>query len=177
MSKKPVIRQRKDGRYETKFPIHRDGKITYRSLYGLTKAEVKRKIEKQELEEERRRNPLFVTVAEQWEEQHSHEVEYYTANGYRAPLKDLIQVFGNIPIKDITPIQIQTFLQEKARLHYAHQTVKLRLITMHLVCEYAILHQYITVNPCDAVKVPKCKPTKKNFFSFTTRYSNCFKQR
>lgn len=155
------IWQRKNGLYEAKVSVKQKGTTQYHSVYGHSKAEVKRKAEQWLAKERLQNSPTFHMIAEQWDNDHQKEIEYYTYDCYKAPLKELEQQFGNIPINEITPLQIQSLLNQKARQNYAHQTIKLRLTTMNLICEYAILHQYLVINPCNAVKVPKTKPSQK----------------
>ena len=124
------------------------------SVYGFTAFEIQQKIEALEAEEENRLNPTFRTVAEEWQEEHEKSVEYYTADCYKAPIKDVISEFGDLKVSEITPIDIQNFINVYAKKGYKRQTVKLRLSVLKQIFDYSVLHGLIAVNPALSVKIP-----------------------
>ena len=94
-------------------------------------------------------------MAEQWEEEHFSTIEHYTAESYKRPLADVLGWFEDYDISEIKPKDVQRRLDEMARQMYARQTINLRKIVLNQIFQYAIFNEYITVNPCASVKVPK----------------------
>lgn len=125
------------------------------SVYGYSALEIAQKAEELERRLQAEKDPTFRKIAEEWQEDHEKEIGLYTADCYRAPLKDLIAEFGDEKIRDIAPLDLQRFIKAYADRGYKRQTVKLRLIVAHLVFEYAILQGFITANPSDSVTVPR----------------------
>ena len=128
-------------------------RVAYRSAAEL--ADKKRQIE---LEIERSSHPLFSDVADQWWEEHEQQVEHYTAESYKAPLRDLKAAFGDTELLDITSLDIQAFLNRMSLRGYARQTINLRKITMSLVLDWATLHGLVGFNVAKVCKVPKTTP-------------------
>lgn len=151
MSKRSGTMPKKKKRIEKKVTV--GGKRV--SVYGYSAYEIQEKIEELKKQEDKKRYPLFRTVADDWYEAHSREVEYYTAECYKSPLNDVQKEFGDIRITDITALDCQAYIKRYAQLGYKQQTVKLRRSVLRQVFDYAILQGYITVNPCIAVSIPK----------------------
>lgn len=125
------------------------------SVYGFTALEIQQKIEALQAEFERKTNPTFADIADEWQEEHEKNIEYYTADCYKAPLKDVKAEFGDLRITEITPIEIQNFINAYALKGYKRQTVKLRLSVIKQVCDYAVLHGHIQMNPTLSVTIPR----------------------
>lgn len=125
------------------------------SVYGFSAFEIQQKIEELQKAEEREKYPLFKDVADKWQEEHEKQVEYYTADCYKAPVKDVKLEFGDVRIIDIKPIDVQNFINVYAQKGYKRQTVKLRLSVIKQVCDYAVLHGLIQVNPTLTVTLPR----------------------
>ena len=142
---------KKKKRLERKITV--DGKRY--SVYGFSALEISEKEEALRKRLNEQKEPSFRAVAEAWQEAHEQEIGLYTADCYRAPMKDLIAEFGEEKILRILPLDLQRFINAYAERGYKRQTVKLRLIVAHLIFEYAVLHGYISTNPADSVKVPR----------------------
>ena len=125
------------------------------SVYGFSAFEIQQKIEELQKAEEREKYPLFKDVTDKWQEEHEKQVEYYTADCYKAPVKDVKLEFGDVRISDIKPIDVQNFINVYAQKGYKRQTVKLRLSVIKQVCDYAVLHGLIHVNPTLTVTLPR----------------------
>lgn len=142
-----------------------DGTTKTKDIYAHSEEELLFKIKQAQAEAERlierAQNPTFKDVAEEWIESHEKEISHYTYDGYIAPKKSLVDEFGNDLIKEITPLQLQRFLNDLGKQGYAKQTIALRKIVASLIFDYAILKDLIKVNPAATVKVPKTAPTKK----------------
>jgi integrase len=150
------MKKRADGLYKRSITIN--GKRKY--FYGHSPAEVNKKIVKiKDIQENGR---MFGEVADEWYKQHSKNVEYYTADGYRAPLKDVKKEFESYRVTDIKPLAVKTFIDNYNKKGLAQQTVKLRLIVLRLIFDYLILNNELEYNPTYSIKTPKSKkPTVK----------------
>jgi len=150
--------QRKDGLYQEKIYMP-SGKPKY--FYGKTERIVLQKLADWKGEQEVRKNISFETAADEWDNIHTEEIAYNTAQSYIAPLKDAKEYFKNKPVKDITEDDIKAFLRKLAANKLAKQTVKLRLIVVKQVLDYC-KPKYISLNPALGVKLPpKLKVTKR----------------
>ena len=136
-----------------------DGSTKSKDIYAHSEEELLFKIRKAHAEAEeaieRALNPTFEMVADEWAEVHEAEVGYYTMNGYRAPVKNLKEEFGNKLIKEITSMDIQRFINELGKKGYAKHTISLRKIVASLIFDYAILKDLVKTNPVTVVKIPK----------------------
>lgn len=132
-----------------------DGTVKRKSVYGHDVLELADNIRQAQAQAERALCKTFVAVADEWDTWHEPDIKYYTHDCYVAPLKDVKKRFDGYNIDEVKPLDIQRYLQELERLKYAKQTIKLRLTVLRQVYDYAVIHQYVAVNPCTAVKVPK----------------------
>lgn len=141
-----------------------DGSTARKTVYGHTEEELELKIQKalSEAQEELERalNPTFQSVADEWNEAHEKEISHYTYDGYQAPLKNLIDEFGEELIKNITPFELQRFINQLGKKGYAKHTIAMRKIVASQIFDYAIIKGYITINPITSVKIPKNAPKK-----------------
>ncbi len=153
--------EKKKYKYFTKklFLPQPDGSLKRKDIYAHSQEELLIKIEKAkaaaDAEIEKSKNPLFKDVAEEWFIGHENEVSHYTIDGYKAPLKNLTDEFGSKQLKDITPIELQRFINELGRQGYAKHTIALRKILASLIFDYAVLKGIININPILSVKIPK----------------------
>lgn len=132
-----------------------------KSISYHTTQELLEKTEKFRQKLNRKASPLFKDVAEEWQEQHDQEIELYTANGYKSPLRDIIKEVGDIEIRDVKPKDIQSLLNRMYRQGYAKQTIKLRLGVASQIFDYAIHNEYCDSNPAKVCSVSKKAPQKK----------------
>lgn len=120
---------------------------------GRTDAEVEQKMIAYQAKVER--GPLFTEVAEKWKEEHYKTLSPSTAKGYTASYNRAKERFKDMPIREITPADVDALLQVMARQQYARKTVANQLLVVNLICRSAVLDGDIRINPCDAVRVPK----------------------
>jgi len=153
--------EKKKYKYFTKklFLPQPDGSTKRKDIYAHSEEELLFKIKQAQMKAEeaieRALNPTFGKIADEWLEAHENEVSHYTYNGYKAPVKSLKEELGNELIKDITPMDLQRFINELGKKGYAKHTIALRKITASLIFDYAILKDYIKINPAATVKIPK----------------------
>lgn len=147
--KKQKFHVRPDGLHET-IRLVNGKRVAFR---GRTDAEVEQKMIDFKAKQER--GPLFSEVAEQWKEQHFPTLSPSTAKGYKASYKRAVERFSSMPIKELTPADVDALLQRMANQRYARKTVANQLLVVNLICRSAVLDGYIRTNPCVAVRVPK----------------------
>lgn len=144
------MRQRKDGLWEDTIP--RQGKSP-KHFYGKTKAELKKKMAAWNESVE---SPHLDIIIDKWLTEKQKEVEYKTLEGYKAPISRIKDYFGNVPITEIEPAQIQAFIKSIAKQGYKRSTVQRPLDVMRMIFDFAITlpNSKITFNPCSSVKIP-----------------------
>ena len=143
------MKKRKDGRFKVTRTIN--GKKV--QFYGETVTEAVMKSETAKKEEIK---PItYGKVCEEWREQHFKEIRHGTELCYNQPIKDTVELFGERPIKDIAPSELQLFLDNMKTQGYARRSVAARKTVLSLVFRYAMLHGYITNDPTTAIGVPK----------------------
>lgn len=147
--KKSKYYVRSDGLHEA-IRIINGKRVPFR---GRTDSEVEQKM--MEYQEKEEQGPLFSEVAEQWKEQHFPTLSPSTANGYISSYNRAKERFNSIPIKDLTPSDVDALLQQMAYQKYARKTVTNELLIINLICRKAVLDGIIRTNPCTAVRVPK----------------------
>ena len=101
------------------------------------------------------RGPLFAEVADAWKDVHFPTLSPSTAKGYRASYKRARNRYENMPIKDLTPMDVDALLQQMARQQYGRKTVANQLLIVNLICTFAVLEGNHQNQPCAAVRVPK----------------------
>ncbi|MBQ7799649.1 MAG: tyrosine-type recombinase/integrase [Oscillospiraceae bacterium] len=146
--------KRKDGLYQEVLKIN--GKTKY--FYGKTKAEVLRKV--RIYEEEQERGKLFKNVADEWWAFHENTIAHNTTKSYKPAYRRAVELFGEVPIKDILPSQINAVI-EKFSQNRADKTVRTQLMVYNLIFRYAVQKGYALFNPVRDLTVPKNLPKKK----------------
>ena len=63
--------------------------------------------------------------------------------------------------KDIAPLDIKRLLDRMAKQKYSAQTVRVQRIVINLIFKYAVLNEYLDINPVTAVSVPRNLPKAK----------------
>ena len=141
-----------DGSFEYKF-------VNVNSLKELGIKE--KKVRSKALQKfERLHTPTFEQVADEWNSEHSKEVEFYTFQGYQAPLKELKEAFSGLLINQVKPLDLQRLLVKLEQEGKARQTIKLIKIVCNQIFDYAVLKGYIEHNSISSVKLSRKAPKK-----------------
>lgn len=140
-----------------------DGKTKRVEIYANTQAEFNKKLAAATLKAQeaakKQASPLFTDIADEWNELHEKEIEFYTYSSYQAPLKDLKREFDKKQITDISAQDLQIFLNRMSKNGYAKHTIQLRKIVASQIFDYAIVEKkVIQYNPCISVKIPRNAP-------------------
>ena len=106
--------------------------------------------------------PKLKDVIDEWQDSHDKEINYNTQQCYIAPIKNIKEYFGNKKLDEIQAIDVDRFIRTLYQEYkWAKQTLKLRLIVLNQVYDYAMVCGYVNYNPCTAVKVPAKAGKKK----------------
>ena len=100
--------------------------------------------------------PKFCTIADQWQEYKYERVSAGTVRCYDAPCREILTVFGDREIGDITSHDIQKYLND---LECSFKSAMTRKSIISQIFDYAIVELETNLrNPCDRVKVDPKMP-------------------
>lgn len=158
MAKKPNYASmyilRADGRYQGYWhDLDREGKPTGKRHYIYDRDPEKLYFKIQEKETPKTRT--FGDVAREWETIHMEEVTDRTWANYAPHLADLIELYGDMPIKDITAYDVSQDLLAAKEKGYSHTVVNSRRSIWNGIFYHAIGQRDIAYNPAMSVKLPK----------------------
>ena len=93
---------------------------------------------------------------DRWLEMKETKITYKTREGYNAPINRIRSAFGSKLAKDITPAQIQAFVNGIAAKGYKRTTVQRPLDILRMLFDFLITMEgsSIRYNPCSGVKLP-----------------------
>lgn len=148
---KQKAKERSDGRLCKTITDPRTGKRKY--FYGKTQRELNKKI--LEYENKLESGRTFGELSELWWNEAEQDLASQTVGGYRACLKRANENYGDIPIKDIQPKDIQALFKKMALESFAQKTIANQRIVLNQVFNYAIIEGDIQFNPCASVRIPK----------------------
>lgn len=140
--------RRKDGLWQEVLTIN--GKKKY--FYGKKKADVLKKI--QDFKEKQEAGALFEAVAADWWEEHSATLKEGSIVTYKPALDRAIDEFKNVPINEMTPLSINTFIESFADQGYAEKTTKNQLMVFKLIFKYAVKKGFCNYNIAKDLSVP-----------------------
>ena len=145
---------RKDGRFQGYWrELDRDGKPTGKrhAICDPDPERLFRRIQEKHTPVVR----SFRAVAEEWEALHSGEVADRTWKNYAPHLADLISIYGDRPVADLSAFDVsQDLLSAKAR-GFSHTVVNTRRSIWRGIFDYAIAQRDIPYNPAASVKLPR----------------------
>ncbi len=159
------IHKRKDGRWEGRFICSRDiyGKAIYKSIYGKTYTEVRRKLLASRSEPRYCRDKmLFRELVYRWLNDNKIRYKKSTLTKYTYLIEThILPELGLLKVQDITSNQLNLFLEKKHREGRIHGGGALspsyvRSITLII---NAILQYGIKEGVCTPLKTPLHKPT------------------
>lgn len=145
------MKRREDGRLVKAIVHPRTGKRIY--FYGKSEREINRKI--LEFTEEATRGRTFNEMADEWWAEAKVNLAYQSIKSYKPALERAKKQFGEKIISTILPKEISIFLNKMAKGGMALRTVSNQRCVINMVFNHAVLENYIDVNPCTAVQLPK----------------------
>ena len=145
------MKKRADGRYCETITDPATKKRMF--FYGASQSEVKNKVLNYHANKKDCRS--FREIAEEWAEEHFDKIEKNTVVCYRPALKRAIENFGDCPVKDVTPNDVNNYILKISKSGYAKQTVKVHYLVVKQILDHGIFRGDITYNPAQTVKLPK----------------------
>lgn len=102
----------------------------------------------------------FAESAEAWEDAHASTIEPSTMQSYRPHVRRATEHFAGKYTKDITPDEVQAFVDNLAKRRLARDTVHRSLVVLNMIFNYEIVQpdSPVRYNPCAAVKLQKNLP-------------------
>lgn len=153
--------RRKDGLYQETVPIKKGGRTVYKYFYGKSKAAVLRKIADYEEEQEAlARGRPFKEIAEEWWET-TESLAENTRHGYKAHYDRAVARFGEIPMQEIRPVDINRFITDFVKdNHPADKTARTQLSVVSMICKHSVACGDAESNPARDIDVPKHLPRR-----------------
>lgn len=148
-----MFQRKSDGMWVERVPV--PWKKTPVTLYAKTKSSLKLKLRDFNAQLE---NGLTVDDAlDLWLPKKEKEVEFKTYEGYQAPVKRIRETFGGDRIGDVTPSQVQAFVNSLAAKGYKRTTVQRPLDVLRMLYDFLITMEGsgVRYNPCNGVRLPK----------------------
>lgn len=124
-------------------------------ITGKTRDILKKKIK--EIEDGENTGVTFSDAADAYERSLEKKVEDTTAGSYAPHIRRAKDYFDGKLIKDITPDEVQSFVDHLVAQDYAKDTVRRGLVIVNKIFKYAITQpgSELRFNPCAAVEIPR----------------------
>lgn len=105
----------------------------------------------------------FAKAADLWIDAHSTTIGHTTLQSYWAHIKRAKTQFEGHYIKDITPDEVQAYIEKLASMRFAKDTISRAKGVLSQIFNHEILQSDASIrfNPCSAVRVPKNLPKKR----------------
>lgn len=147
---------RKDGRY---MGYWHDPNGTRHAIYARDAEELYFKIQERE-------NPTtapvtFRQIAEDWQGKHWERIGFKTAEAYAAPLRRLLERYGDAEAAEVSAQAIYAYLSELGKQGFSRRSVQMHRDILNMIFNEAIVSGVLTVNPCAAVSLPRNLPASK----------------
>lgn len=126
-----------------------------KELSAKTPNELAKKLAKFNVQAENGRT--FAECADSWEEVHAGKIGEKTAQSYAPHVRRAKEFFEGRFIKDITPDEVQAYIDSLAEMDMAKDTVHRALVVINKIFKWAITQpgSLIRINPCSAVEMPR----------------------
>lgn len=155
------ISQRKNGMYQARF-IDRFG--NRKTIYDKNLRELKNKLNSEIYEDKKQLNIVDEkTTLDEWYKKwidiHKYNVIRINTKCYYDSVykKHISPVLGNVPISQITQLQIKGIIKKLDKSGYGYETQnKVRIILLDMFNK-AMVDNFVLRNPCRGIKVPKDK--------------------
>jgi integrase len=145
------VKKRNDGRYVKAVTDPVTGARIY--FYGATEREVTLKL--LAYTEAQRVGKPFSEVAQEWWDAAELTLAPQSVKSYRAPYRMAVAHFGNKSVKNITPMDVSSYLRIVAKDGASKKTVMKYKSVLSMILDVAIASGYIETNPCMTAIVPR----------------------
>lgn len=156
------MKKRPDGRYCRKIKINNHFVFFYSS--EKTAKQAVKDIERQLLEykEKDRNGKTFNNVADEWNTEYREKVtDINYRKNTKAAYEYILKYFDDKYIKDISAIDIYTFIQLLIKRGYYKKTVANYKSIINMIFQYAVLNGYMKFNPVADIRLPNNLPQNK----------------
>ena len=155
------MKRRKDGRWRRLITIN--GKQIPFYSKAATERQAERDILLQiaEYKEKEERGKTVKQIAEEWSDEHFKTITYSTAYRYDVYKNKFLDEYGNQYIKQITALDIESFLFRLVSEGFATKTIKDQLSVIKMIFRYAIINRYIKDDVSFYVRPPKGAKSQK----------------
>lgn len=149
------MKKRKDGRYVKKVTLP-DKTVKYLYSDAKNEREAAKDFNAQllSLEKKKKASKQFKNVAEEWSDTHFKTLQNNSLKLYNVGLRKAVEYFGETQIEDITPSDVNNYVDFLVAQKYAKKTIKERVAVLKQIFNFAIIRQYIYSSPCRFVKLP-----------------------
>ena len=138
---------RSDGRYMARYTdekgrhcvYDRDPEKLYHKLLSIQK----------------KKEPTFREIADDWETQHREEITERTWKNYEPHFKDIVARHGDKQISDVTALDIINHLTIAKAKGYSATVVNSIRSIYRMIFDYAVANEYTQYNPVTSVRLPK----------------------
>lgn len=137
-----------------------DGKRV--AFYGKSDREVEAKYQSYLLTEHEPPKPkvrTFDQVADDWWETKSDEIAPGSLRVYRARYKEVRAEFAGVPVNEILPMTIVTYLRKQAAQEFSQKVLNSKKSIIKLILDNALIAGEIVFNPC--INLPTVKGKQK----------------
>lgn len=155
-----MLTKRKDGRYCKTVTINKKRIYFYSSEPTVRKAEKDIQQQLLEYKESEHKTSLFCKIADDWNTEYRLRIPdmNYRTNT-KAAYERILDHFGtDIYIDDITPLEINTFINKLITSKYSKKTIANHKCILNMIFTYAILNGIITYNPVKDIRLPSNLP-------------------
>lgn len=167
------MKKRKDGRYQMNVYVglDKDGKKVYKTIYGKTQAEVKRKASAIKLKigkgiDVLNENMPFSELCERWLQYKKPLLKEKQYNSYKTNLKPF-DILGDTSVSKLVKSDFQTIINEYAALNpkthkpTSKKTLRDFRLTARQVFDFAVENRILDYNPVAYVEIPKDAPKQE----------------
>lgn len=154
------MKQRQDGRWQKKITLpNGKTKVLYSSAATERQAikEFNEKMLRLELEE--KNATLFEKVADDWNTEYREKIsDLNYRKSMRFSYEKVLAHFSGEHIEEITPNDIQAYINKLIRQNYAQKTIATHKSTLNMIFNHAVFNGFIKTNPVQIIKLPSNLP-------------------
>ena len=157
-----MLTKRKDGRFVKSVTVN--GRRIYFYSAEPTQKKAERDINNQLIryQKQEKNGKSFLCVAEEWDVQYRKKVSdiNYRKNT-AAAYNRIAEWFGDVPIKSISVVDVNVFINSLAAKGYYKKTIANHKSIINMIFQYALLNRYTDINPAADVRLPPNLPKKE----------------
>lgn len=166
MGRRSKYKTRPDGRKQTSRTYNDFGLAHFsgrKHFYGLTDDEIDEKIRlfERSLLEQSESKFTMSDLTDEWWEDKEPKLSLNTVQGYKTKKNEIIERFGDIPVRDMDTARILSWLNYIAGRGYSQHSINDRRSIIKNILDYALGKGIIETNPCAFLPAVKGNSKKK----------------